>query len=138
SGADRRGGGGARPGGRRVLRLRDHRGAHGPRPDRGRHTRPRAVCRLMERLDQRPRPARGQLMTVAVVWTEELLRYDLGDHPLDPVRVELTMALARELGVLSRPGVSMIRPAPADDATLARIHRPEYIAAVRAGGPGHG
>ncbi len=77
-------------------------------------------------------------MTVAVVWSEELLRYDLGDHPLDPVRVELTMALARELGVLRRPGVTMVRPAAADDRTLGRIHRPEYIAAVRAGGPGHG
>ena len=40
------------------------------------------------------------------VWDEALLGYDLGDHPLDPVRVELTMALARELGVLDRPGVT--------------------------------
>ena len=32
-----------------------------------------------------------------VVWDEALLTYDMGDHPLDPVRVELTMALAREL-----------------------------------------
>jgi len=74
----------------------------------------------------------------AVVWTDELLRYDLGDHPLDPVRVELTMALARDLGVLDRPGVSMVAPEPADDATLSRVHQAEYIAAVRAGGPGYG
>jgi len=77
-------------------------------------------------------------MTAAVVWTEELLRYDLGDHPLDPVRVELTMALAGDLGVLSRPDVAMVTPEPADEPTLARIHEPSYIAAVRAGGPGHG
>jgi acetoin utilization protein AcuC len=74
----------------------------------------------------------------AVVWTDELLRYDLGDHPLDPVRVELTMALARDLGVLDRPGVTMVTPEPADEATLSRVHRPDYIAAVRAGGPGYG
>ena len=74
----------------------------------------------------------------AVVWTDELLRYDLGDHPLDPVRVELTMALARDLGVLDRPGVTMVTPEPADDATLSRVHRADYIAAVRAGGPGYG
>jgi len=78
------------------------------------------------------------LAGAAVVWTEELLRYDLGDHPLDPVRVELTMALAGDLGVLSRPGVAMVRPDPADEPTLARIHEPRYIEAVRAGGPGFG
>ena len=38
-------------------------------------------------------------MTAAIVWGEGLLRYDLGDHPLDPVRLELTMALAHGLGV---------------------------------------
>ena len=48
--------------------------------------------------------------------TSDLLAYDLGDHPLDPVRVELTMALARELGVLDRPGVRVVKPKPADDA----------------------
>ncbi|GIG86765.1 acetoin utilization protein AcuC [Plantactinospora endophytica] len=67
-----------------------------------------------------------------VVWDESLLTYDLGDHPLDPVRVELTMALARELGVLDRPGVRLVAPTPADDAALARVHRPDYLDAVRA------
>jgi acetoin utilization protein AcuC len=67
-----------------------------------------------------------------VVWDEALLRYDMGDHPLDPVRVELTMALARALGVLDRPQVRMVRPEPADDATLQLVHEPEYLAAVRA------
>ncbi len=77
-------------------------------------------------------------MTVAVIWTEELLHYDLGDHPLDPVRVELTMALARDLGVLNRPGVILLRPEPADEAALTRVHDAGYVQAVRAGGPGHG
>ena len=45
-----------------------------------------------------------------MVWSEDLLAYDLGDHPLDPVRVELTIALARGLGVLDRPGVRSSRP----------------------------
>ena len=44
-----------------------------------------------------------------VLWDDALLRYDLGNHPLDPVRVELTIALAREFGVLDRPGVTVIR-----------------------------
>src|SRR4051794_16916252 len=67
-----------------------------------------------------------------VVWAEDLLGYDLGDHPLDPVRVELTIALARELGVLDRPGVSVVAPEPADEATLTRVHAPAYLDAVRA------
>ena len=69
--------------------------------------------------------------TTAVIWDSALLAYDMGDHPLNPVRVELTMALARELGVLDRPGVRMVTPKPADEAALARIHRPDYIDAVR-------
>ncbi|GLY94791.1 acetoin utilization protein AcuC [Actinoplanes sp. NBRC 103695] len=67
----------------------------------------------------------------AVVWDQALLEYDMGDHPLDPVRVELTMALARELGVLDRPGVRMIVPSPADEAALTRVHRADYLDAVR-------
>src|SRR3954471_18327996 len=69
--------------------------------------------------------------TTAVVWDQALLDYDMGDHPLNPVRVELTMALARELGVLDRPGVQMIVPQPADETDLTRIHRPDYLDAVR-------
>ncbi|MEU4420344.1 acetoin utilization protein AcuC [Actinoplanes sp. NPDC024001] len=67
----------------------------------------------------------------AVVWDSALLDYDMGDHPLDPVRVELTMALARELGVLDRPGVQMITPRPASETDLTRVHRPDYLDAVR-------
>jgi len=71
-------------------------------------------------------------VSALVVWTDELLRYDFGDHPLDPVRVELTMALAGGLGVLDRPGVTVVAPQPADDETLTRVHDPEYLDAVRA------
>ncbi len=39
--------------------------------------------------------------SVLVVWDDALLGYDFGPgHPLAPVRVELTMALADALGVL--------------------------------------
>ncbi len=70
-------------------------------------------------------------MRTVVVWTEDLLGYDLGDHPLDPVRVELTIALARSLGVLDRPGVSVVTPEPASDDELARVHTREYLDAVK-------
>ncbi len=70
----------------------------------------------------------------SVVWGEDLLRYDLGDHPLDPVRVELTIALARQLGVLDRPGVRIVAPRPAGDRLLNLVHTAGYIEAVRAAG----
>jgi acetoin utilization protein AcuC len=73
-----------------------------------------------------------------VVWADELLRYNLGDHPLDPVRVELTMALARGLGVLDRPGVQVLVPQPADDARLRTVHTAEYVEVVKVAGHGHG
>ena len=73
-------------------------------------------------------------MSTLVVWDDALLGYDLGDHPLDPVRVELTMALARALGVLDRPGVEVRKPEPADDETLLRVHRADYLDAVKAAG----
>jgi acetoin utilization protein AcuC len=73
--------------------------------------------------------------TVHVAWDDELTRYDFGpDHPLAPVRVELTMRLAREFGLLDSPGVTVAAPEPATDAELELIHDPEYIAAVRRAG----
>ena len=72
---------------------------------------------------------------LTVAWDEQLTGYDFGpDHPLAPVRVELTMALARELGVLTQPSVSMLDPAPADRDELELVHDPAYIDAVRQAG----
>jgi acetoin utilization protein AcuC len=70
--------------------------------------------------------------TLLVVWDEDLTGYDFGPgHPLAPVRVDLTMALARELGVLDAPGVSMTVPEPAGEDLLGLIHDEAYVAAVR-------
>jgi acetoin utilization protein AcuC len=72
---------------------------------------------------------------LTLAWDERLTGYDFGPgHPLAPVRVELTMALARELGVLSRPDVTMVTPAPAEQAELELAHDAAYIDAVRAAG----
>jgi len=71
-----------------------------------------------------------------VVWDDSLLTYDPGaGHPLRAVRLELTMALARALGVLDRPDMRLVPPATADDRTLLLVHDPDYVAAVRAGEP---
>lgn len=66
----------------------------------------------------------------AVIWDEAVLGYDFGDdHPLHPVRLDLTMRLARSLGVLD--GIDVVAPPQATDEDLERVHRPEYVAAVR-------
>ena len=73
--------------------------------------------------------------SAAVVWDDGLTRYDFGPgHPFDPVRVRLTMELARELGVLAAPSVTMISPEPATDGELETVHDPEYVEAVRRAG----
>jgi acetoin utilization protein AcuC len=70
-------------------------------------------------------------MKSLVLWSDKLLEYDLGNHPLDPVRVELTIALARDLGLLERPGVTVREPISATDDELLRVHRADYLHAVR-------
>ena len=72
--------------------------------------------------------------TLHVAWDERLTSYDFGpDHPLAPVRVELTVALARAFGVLSEPGVTVATPVPASQAELELVHDPRYITAVKTG-----
>lgn len=67
-----------------------------------------------------------------VVWDDVFVDYDFGPHhPLRPLRLELTMALARELGVLSAPRVKLVAPVPAGDDVLELVHDPAYISAVR-------
>jgi acetoin utilization protein AcuC len=71
----------------------------------------------------------------AVAWDDALTDYDFGaGHPLAPVRVELTMALAREFGLLE--DVEVLAVQPADQEELSLVHTAEYIAAVRAAGGG--
>lgn len=68
--------------------------------------------------------------SVRVVWDDALTSYDFGpSHPLAPVRVELTMALARELGVLDRAEV--VGCVPATDDELALVHKRAYVEAVK-------
>jgi len=75
--------------------------------------------------------------TLHVAWDDRLAGYDFGvGHPMPPVRLELTIELARALGLFAAAGVSVERPAPATDAELGLVHSRPYIAAVRqAAGP---
>jgi acetoin utilization protein AcuC len=75
--------------------------------------------------------------TLHVAWDERLAGYAFGPgHPMAPVRVELTIELARAFGLFAEAGVSVERPAPATDLQLEMVHLGRYIAAVRlASGP---
>ena len=70
-----------------------------------------------------------------VVFDQSLTEYDFGpDHPMAPMRVDLTMRLAGDLGVLSGgPGVGLRQvPAPmASEDLIARVHHPALIEAVQ-------
>ena len=64
-----------------------------------------------------------------VVWDEHYLDYDFGRHPMNPVRLDLTIRLARELGVLDR--VDVRSPRPAAEADLLTAHTADYLDALR-------
>ena len=73
--------------------------------------------------------------SLSLVWDESLTGYDFGPgHPLAPVRVELTMALAREHAELARPSVSVRGAVPAEMDELELVHDAAYIDAVRQAG----
>ncbi|MFN2497341.1 MAG: acetoin utilization protein AcuC [Pseudonocardiaceae bacterium] len=66
----------------------------------------------------------------AVIWDEAFLGYHLGEwHPLNPIRLDLTVRLARSLGVLD--GVPLLPPVPATDDELRTVHSDDYITAVK-------
>lgn len=66
----------------------------------------------------------------SVVWSPEFLTYRLSDsHPMNPVRLRLTMALATMLGVVR--GVELEPPSPVGDADLLRVHTRAYIDVVK-------
>jgi acetoin utilization protein AcuC len=73
----------------------------------------------------------GAVGRVALVWDDRLAAYDLGPgHPLAPVRVELTVDLIRRTGLVGGD-VAEVLPGSYDEAELLRLHRPDFMEAVR-------
>ena len=109
-----------------------------------RRERPRAPRRSARAgPDVRSPRFRAMSPRAAVVWTPEFLTYRLSpDHPLNPVRLDLTMRLARELGVLE--GVDSARagrPRPTTSCsgcTCRRTWRPSGAAPEAGDDPAHG
>ena len=72
--------------------------------------------------------------TACVVSDDRLTGYNFGpSHPMAPIRVDLAMELATELGVLG-DDLRRVGAGAADDDLLATVHTPAYIEAVRAVG----
>jgi len=69
-----------------------------------------------------------------VVFDPSLTEYNFGaGHPMSPLRVDLTMRLASELGVLDR-GLKVVDPPMAGDDLIATVHDPGLIEAVNRAG----
>lgn len=67
----------------------------------------------------------------ALVWGDRPLRYDFGpQHPLKPVRVELTVALIRACGLTDADHVATVPPAEVGDDEVRWLHRSDYVEAV--------
>ena len=68
---------------------------------------------------------------VAITWDDALVAYDFGpQHPLKPIRVKLTVELARAYGLLDLAHVEVVKPRSATRGELELVHVAEYIDAV--------
>jgi acetoin utilization protein AcuC len=71
-------------------------------------------------------------MHSALIWDDHRLGYDFGpDHPLKPVRVELTVSLIRACGLTEAEGVATLPRDPFGENDVLRLHRADYVDAVR-------
>lgn len=73
-------------------------------------------------------------MTVeaALVWDPAFESYRFRpDHPFNPKRLELTVSLIEEMGLLSAPSLRLVKPRMASDDELLRVHDREYVEAVK-------
>ncbi len=67
-----------------------------------------------------------------LMWDQAVTAYDFGpEHPMDPVRLALTMRLVEELGIDKTVDVGVVAAPAAGESTLRLVHRQDYIDAVR-------
>ncbi|NLU70229.1 acetoin utilization protein AcuC [Streptomyces sp. HNM0574] len=67
-----------------------------------------------------------------LMWDEAVTGYNFGPgHPMDPVRLALTMRLVETLGLDGAKELKVVAAKPAGDSTLGLVHRQDYIEAVR-------
>lgn len=68
----------------------------------------------------------------ALVWDPAFVAYQFRpDHPFNPKRLELTVSLIEELGLLASPSIRVVTPRRASDGELLRVHDADFLAAVK-------
>lgn len=71
-------------------------------------------------------------MATALIWDRDRIRYDFGpSHPLQPVRVELTVALIRACGLTDSDDVLTLPGEPFGTDDVLRLHAPAYVECVQ-------
>ncbi|MFX1427108.1 MAG: acetoin utilization protein AcuC, partial [Promethearchaeota archaeon] len=69
---------------------------------------------------------------VGLVYTQEYQKYNFGkDHPLRPIRLELTYSLMDKLNLLKNERLELLRPRMASREELERVHSIQYLDAVK-------
>ena len=71
-------------------------------------------------------------MNAALIWDPSFVTYKFrSDHPFNPKRLELTVSLIEEMGLVAPPSFHIVKPCMATDEELMLAHDAEYIAAVK-------
>ncbi|CAN5753382.1 acetoin utilization protein AcuC [soil metagenome] len=84
-----------------------------------------SVCGTM------PPPIGEAAEPTALIWNDEELNYDFGpDHPLKPIRVELTVDLIRACGLDQGQGVATLDRDPFTTDDVLDLHTPDYVDTV--------
>jgi acetoin utilization protein AcuC len=66
-----------------------------------------------------------------VVWDQSFTNYDFGaDHPMNPLRLDLTARLCDAFGLFDGPDVEVVNPPVPPDEVLLTVHDQGYVAAV--------
>jgi acetoin utilization protein AcuC len=71
-------------------------------------------------------------MKTALIWEPELTRYRFRpEHPFNPKRLELSISLIEELGLLDGAATTVLRPRLATEEELLEVHAPELVESVK-------
>ena len=69
---------------------------------------------------------------VILIFTEKYQNYNFGkDHPLRPLRLNLTYSLMEKLKLLDHNRLKLLKPELATQEEIERVHSPEYVEIVK-------
>ncbi len=69
---------------------------------------------------------------VGLIYSGDFSKYNFGaEHPLRPVRVELTYSLMKQYGLLDHKALQVVPPRMASDDEMALVHSRDYIEIIK-------